>query len=102
MKLLRNLLTVLVVLAMVGVGVLFSLQNKTPVPLDLLVYTFEPQSLALWILGAFALGGVLGLVISSAIMVRLRASLGASKRQLERTRTELARLRDENSLAEVS
>ena len=60
MKLLRNLLTIFVVLATLGMGVLFALQNKTAVPLDLLVYTLGPQSLALWVLGAFALGGVLG------------------------------------------
>ena len=75
MKFLRNLLTLVVVLAMIAVGVLFALQNEEPVPLDLLVYQFEPRSLALWLLSALAIGGLLGLVISSAIMLRLRTSL---------------------------
>ncbi len=39
MKLLRNLLSILVVLAMIGVGVLFALQNEMPVPLDLLSFS---------------------------------------------------------------
>lgn len=102
MKLLRRLLTLLTVVAMVGIGVMFALQNKAPVPLDLLIYTLQPQSLALWVLGAFALGGIVGMLISSAIMVRLRTSLGASKRQLEKTRLELASERDENPVAEAS
>lgn len=93
MKILRKIVTVLVALAMVGVGVLFALQNKAPVPLDLLVYTFEPQSLALWVLSAFALGGIAGMLVSSVILLRMRTSLGSSRRQLDRTRAELEKLR---------
>jgi putative membrane protein len=93
MKLLRNLITVLLVLATASVGVLFALQNETPVPLDVLVYTFEPRSLALWVLSAFAVGGVLGLVLSSGILLRQRASLARSNRQLTKTRAEVDKLR---------
>ena len=50
MKLLRNLLTIALVIGAAAIGVLFALQNETPVALDVLVYTFEPRSLALWIL----------------------------------------------------
>ena len=92
MKLLRKLLTLAIVLATVAVGVLFALQNKAPVPLDLLVYTFEPKSLALWILSALALGGLLGLFMSSAIVLRLRASLGSANRKLTKANAELVKL----------
>lgn len=93
MKFLRKIMTILIVLATIGVGVLFALQNKMLVPLDLLVYTFEPKSIALWVLAAFALGGLLGMLISSVIMVRMQASLGFSKRQLTKARTEVDKLR---------
>lgn len=93
MKLLRNLITLALVLATVAVGVLFALQNEVPVPLDMLVYTFQPRSLALWILAAFALGGVLGMVLSSGILVRQRAALARIRRQLAKTRAEVDRLR---------
>jgi putative membrane protein len=102
MKFLRNLLTVVIVLATIAVGVLFALQNKMPVPLDLLVYTFEPKSLALWVLAAFAVGGVLGMLISSVILVRMQASLAAVKRQLAKARTEADKLRDKDSTEDVS
>lgn len=102
MKLLRNILTVLFLLAMIIVGVLFALQNKSPVPLDLLVYTFEPRSLALWVLGAFALGGALGMLVSSFILVRMRASLGSSKRKLDKARTEVSHLRGESAETDAS
>lgn len=99
MKLLRKLLTVFIVLATLVVGVLFALQNKTPVPLDLLVYTFEPQSIALWILFAFTLGGLLGMIVSSVILVRTHATLGMCRRQLDRTVAELSKLRSESPVA---
>jgi uncharacterized membrane protein YciS (DUF1049 family) len=102
MKFLRNLFTVAIVLATVAVGVLFALQNKMPVPLDLLVYTFEPRSLALWVLAAFAVGGVLGMLISSVILVRMQASLASVKRQLARARAEADKLRDNESAVGVS
>lgn len=93
MKFLRRFLTVIIVLAMIAVGVLFALQNEVVVPLDLLIYRFEPRSLALWLLSALALGAVLGLAISSAIMVRQRASLHAATRQLSKARAEVDSLR---------
>lgn len=93
MKLLRNLLYIALVVAMAAVGVLFALQNEMPVPLDLLVMTFEPRSLALWLLIAFALGGVLGMAMSSVLMVRTRASLASANRQLARSKAELDKLR---------
>ena len=93
MKFLGSLLSILVVAATAGAGMLFALQNKTPVPLDVLVYNFEPRSLALWVLAAFAIGGVLGMLISSGMILRKRAALAASQRQLGRVRAELDKLR---------
>jgi uncharacterized membrane protein YciS (DUF1049 family) len=93
MKQLRNIITVLVLLAVVFAGVLFALQNKVAVPLDLLVYSFSPRSLALWVLLAFGLGGVAGLLISSFILLRARTTLAGCRRQLARARTELDQLR---------
>ncbi|MBN7798937.1 LapA family protein [Parahaliea mediterranea] len=93
MKLLRKLLSLLIVLAMLAAGVLFALQNRDPVPLDLLVYTFESHSLALWVLSAFALGGVAGMLASGAVILRLRAGRSATSRQLQKANAELDRLR---------
>jgi uncharacterized membrane protein YciS (DUF1049 family) len=102
MKQLRKLLTLIVVLAMLVASVLFALQNKAAVPLDLLVYTFGPQSLALWVLVAFALGGVLGMIVSSVILVRTRASLSACRKQLDRARDDAAKQRSNTAVAEAA
>ncbi len=93
MKLLINLIFVVIVLATVAVGVLFSLQNSLAVPMDVLVYRFEPHSLALWVLGALALGGVLGIVTSWGIILKLRAALRIARRQLQRSQQEVDALR---------
>jgi len=93
MKLLKKLITVLVLLAAVAAGVLFALQNKEPIALDLLVYTFEPHSLALWLLLSLALGGLLGLLISGVLIVRLRTSLSMAQRKLSKVALELDALR---------
>ena len=92
-NLLRNLLYLALAVAMAAVGVLFALQNEMPVPLDLLIVSFEPRSLALWLLIAFALGGLLGMLMSSALVLRTRTALASANRQLARSRAELDKLR---------
>ena len=47
-------------------------------------------------------GGVLGVMVSSLILVRTRVSLGSCKRQLERAREEVSKLRTEKPIADAS
>ena len=93
MSFLRNLLAVAIALVMVAAGVLFALQNPEPIALDILVMKLPERSLALWVLAALALGGLLGLLLSSLALLRLRARLAATRRQLARAQTEVDRLR---------
>jgi uncharacterized integral membrane protein len=90
---LRKLVALALAVAMAGLGVLFALQNAEPVPLDILVLTLAPRSLALWVLGALALGGVLGTLLSYLATLRLRARLLAARRQVTSMQAELDRLR---------
>ena len=93
MGFLRKLLGLALALAMAALGVLFALQNADPVPLDVLVMTLPPRSLALWVLGALALGGVLGVLLSSIAVLRLRARLLATRRQMASAQSELERIK---------
>ncbi|MDP5052437.1 MAG: DUF1049 domain-containing protein, partial [Congregibacter sp.] len=61
----RKLLALIIAFVMAAVGVLFALQNAEPVPLDVLLMILPPRSIALWVLCALALGGILGLSLSS-------------------------------------
>ncbi|MFK7977649.1 MAG: lipopolysaccharide assembly LapA domain-containing protein [Halioglobus sp.] len=102
MKFLRLLITLIIVVGTAGLGAMFAIQNDTQVPLDMLIYTFAPKTLGLWVLGAFALGGVLGMVASSVILMRMRVALGSSKRQLEKTRSEVSKLQDTPAAIEAA
>ena len=93
MKAVRTLITIAIVVAMLALGVLFALANDGIVALDVLIYRFESGSLALWVLLALALGGVLGLLASSVKMLRLRALNASLTRKLTRAKTELEKLR---------
>ncbi|NQY02581.1 MAG: DUF1049 domain-containing protein [Halieaceae bacterium] len=93
MKAVRTLITIAIVVAMLALGVLFALANDGIVALDVLIYRFESGSLALWVLLALALGGVLGLLASSVMMLRLRARNASLTRKLTRAKTELEKLR---------
>ena len=84
MKLLINVLTVALLLLVLAVGVLFAVQNTDVVALDLLVLQLPERSIALWVLVAFALGGVLGMLTSMGLVLRLRTRLASIRRQLAR------------------
>lgn len=93
MAFLRNLLLLVIALAMAAVGVLFALQNPQPVPLDILVMQLPARSVALWVLSALAIGGILGMALSFLAVLRLRARLASLRRQLAKSQTEVDRLR---------
>ena len=93
MKHLRKILTVIILLCTIALGVLFAVQNTVPVPLDLLVYNLQPRSVALWILVAFGLGGVTGMLMSSAMLLRSRAALGSTRRKLTKAQAKMDELR---------
>ncbi|TCO76116.1 lipopolysaccharide assembly protein LapA domain-containing protein [Chromatocurvus halotolerans] len=99
MNFLRGVTGIIVAFAMAGLGVLFALQNDVAVPLDLLVYRFAPRSLALWVLAAFALGGLCGVLVASAVSLRLRTRMRLLNRQLTRAQSEADRLRHRGRVA---
>ena len=89
----RRWLGYTVLLLVLAFGVLFAIQNTATVPLDLLLVRLPEQSIALWVLLAFALGGVAGLLVSSVALVRLKSRLLLLQRRLEKQGRELDHLR---------
>lgn len=90
MQFLRKLFYFLIAVAMLVLGALFAVQNEATVPLDLLVVHLPERSIALWVLLAFAAGGVIGLLTSLGIILRQRTALGAAHRKLAKMRGQAA------------
>ncbi len=90
MQFLRKLFYFLIAVAMLALGALFAVQNEATVPLDLLVVYLPERSVALWVLLAFAVGGVVGLLASLGIILRQRTALATARRRLEKIRTQAA------------
>lgn len=82
MRFLKKLLFLLLIVAVVAFGVLFSVENDQKVPLNLLFIELPEQFLSLWLFSAFALGGVLGLVINLMGVFKIKRKEISLKRQL--------------------
>lgn len=83
MTILRNILLFIAAIAMLALGAMFAVQNDTAVPLDLLLFALPERSVALWVLLAFALGGVIGMLTSLGVTWRLRIVLKSAQRKLD-------------------
>ncbi|MFN3882561.1 MAG: LapA family protein [Nitrincola lacisaponensis] len=93
MRFLKRLVVALLVLLVLLAGILFTLHNMTPVNIDLIFFTLPEASLSLWLLGAFALGGVLGVLLSSVMLLSLKTRLYYLNKKMADTRQELNKLR---------
>lgn len=82
MKFIKNLTYLAIILGVLVLGALFAVQNTAVVPLDLLVIYLPERSVALWVLLAFSIGGVVGMLTSIGLVLRLRTALLRANRQL--------------------
>lgn len=93
MRWIRRALIAILLLLVLIFGLLFSLQNVQSVPLDLIAMQLHERPLAVWLLAAFALGGLAGLAASSLALVKLQANRYRLLRRLETCERELSELR---------
>ena len=93
MTTLKYLLVLIFILVILAFSVLFSVQNDVRVPLDLLVWRFGEHRLALWVLSAFTLGGLFGLLVSSMAIIHLRTARMRLNRHLRAAEAEVQQLR---------
>lgn len=87
------LLLLLVFLA----SVIFSFFNTDPVPLSLGYTTLAPQPLSVWVIGAFVLGGLLGVLLGAGLFRHLR-----SKLEIRRLHKRVAELEKQLNAVEAS
>lgn len=82
MRLFKRVLALVLLALVLFTGLLFSIQNTALVPLDLLVVKLPEQRVALWVLGAFAVGGIVGMAIGSYTVFYLKSELILLRRKL--------------------
>lgn len=93
MRLLKRVIAFLILAVVAMFGVLFTIQNTDTVPLDLLIFQLSEQRIALWVLLAFACGGIIGMLISAALILRLKSKNMLLQRKFTKSENELAALR---------
>tara|TARA_B100002003_G_C13985625_1_gene476465 strand:- start:80 stop:355 length:276 start_codon:yes stop_codon:yes gene_type:complete len=74
MRVLKSLLLLLLVMAVVMLGLLFSMENTTLVSLNVLVAELPEQRLSTWVILSFFVGGLCGMLSASFVLIRLQAS----------------------------
>ncbi|MEX1670033.1 LapA family protein [Zhongshania guokunii] len=82
MRLISSILVIVLLLVVLGLGLLFTLENDVLVPLNVLVTELPAQRLSTWIILAFFCGGICGLLAASIAILRLQASRLSLRRQL--------------------
>lgn len=89
MKWIKRVLAVLVLLVVFVWAIVFTAENTLQAPLSLVFFTLPEASISVWIVGGFAAGGLLGLLLSLLLIARLKASHLSTRRQLEQCQQQL-------------
>lgn len=91
MKLVKRILTGLLLLVIAACTVLFALSNPSSVEVDFLAFSFS-ASLAGFLIGAFVLGGLLGLLAGLGVLLRLKTSQLRTGRKIKQFEQEISKL----------
>ena len=92
MKLLKNFLVLLIVLAVFGYGILFALYNEQKIVLDFLFLDSVQVPLSLWSGSLIVLGVVLGLLVASVSKVLLGLENKRLQKELKQAKTKLEKV----------
>lgn len=92
MKLLKNLLTLVIILMVFGYGILFSIYNEQSVELDFIFIDSLLVPLSIWSGGLIILGIMLGLLIGSASKVLQGIENKRLQKELKNAKTKLEKL----------
>lgn len=96
---LQKILIVLLVIVLVLLALVFSLNNQMAVPLNFLVFETRPQGVAIWIILAFVIGALVGVLMATLATVKAKVSRRSLHKKLERTEQALQKERIQNDRA---
>ena len=93
MRLIKSLFTFFLVIALLLLGIWFTLRNQAQVPLDLLFIQLPDNSLALWLILSLIAGALVGLILLLPWLTSCKAHSLKLERQLKQQQKELHQLR---------
>ncbi|WP_191602650.1 LapA family protein [Marinomonas algicola] len=98
LKWLYRIIGAVILFTLLVIGVFFAVRNPQLISLDFVIWQSPEFSIALHVILAFAVGVMLALVASSAIMIRAERSVRVLKKRLAKNQAELDSIR-QNSIA---
>jgi uncharacterized membrane protein YciS (DUF1049 family) len=90
---LQKIFLILLVLFLVLVALVFSLNNQMAVSLNFLIFETQPHGVAVWIIMAFVIGALIGVLIAMLATVRSSVSRRNLEKRLARTEQALEKSR---------
>lgn len=93
---LQKILITVLVLVLILVALVFSLNNQMAVSLNFLLFETRPHGVAVWIIMAFVVGALSGMVLTLLATFRTSVSRRNLKKRLERAEKALEKSRAEN------
>ena len=93
---LQKVLLIVLVLFLVLVALVFSLNNQMAVSLNFLIFETQPHGVAMWIIMAFVIGALIGVLIKMLATVRKSVSRRNLEKRLVRTEQALEKSRAQN------
>lgn len=92
MKLIKNLIVLLIVLAVFGYGILFAIYNEHQITLDFLFLDAIETPLSLWSGILVAVGIMIGLIVASISKISVGMENKRLKKELKQVKTKLEKI----------
>ncbi|MGO1462724.1 MAG: LapA family protein [Marinobacter sp.] len=96
---LQKILLILLVLVLVLLALVFSLNNQMAVALNFLVFETEPHGVAVWLMMAFVIGALVGILMTALATFRTSVSRRTLQKRLDRAEQALEKSRAQNDQA---
>ncbi|MDY6814926.1 MAG: LapA family protein [Pseudomonadota bacterium] len=93
---LQKILIILLVLVLILLALVFSLNNQMAVSLNFLLFETRPHGVAVWIIMAFVIGALFGVLMTLLATVRTSVSRRTLKKRLDRAEQALEKSRAQN------
>ena len=93
---LQKILIVLLVLILVLLALVFSLNNQMAVSLNFLLFETQPHGVAVWVIMAFVIGALFGVLMTLLATFKTAVSRRSLKKRLDRAEQALEKSRAQN------